>query len=263
MRISASFFAALLGISALFNPISVSAVTQPWQNPAFILNAFHQIALKNEYSPGEQKVRKWTHPVSVWIEHKVGDRQLHNELVTLHLQHLSALTGLQFTKAASEQSANLSILFTRQSTWFRDAQKLFRTKDTSFLNGAVCAAHFATNGRGSLTKAAVVIPVDQARMHGKLVACVVEEITQTMGLPNDSEQVYPSIFNDRTPEDLLSGLDSILIRMLYQPDIKPGQSWNMVKPKLEQTLKTWQKDGTLARANAEIRRGGLYKLMGL
>lgn len=125
MRIPARLGTTLLGLALLFCSSSTLAATHSWQTPAFILNAFHQIALKNEYTPGEQRVRKWTHPVSVWIEHKVGDRQLHSELVALHLQQLSTLTGLQFTKADSQQSANLSILFTRQSTWFRDARKLF------------------------------------------------------------------------------------------------------------------------------------------
>ena len=45
-----------------------------------------------------------------------------------------------------------------------------------------------------------------------------------MGLPNDSNDVYPSIFNDKGRLDDLSEQDVLLLRLLYDPRMKAGMS---------------------------------------
>ena len=57
-----------------------------------------------------------------------------------------------------------------------------------------------------------------------LKSCIVEETTQVMGLPNDSSDVRPSIFNDRGGLDDLSGQDVLLLRLLYDPRLKAGMT---------------------------------------
>ncbi|MCZ8488265.1 DUF2927 domain-containing protein [Vibrio lentus] len=66
-----------------------------------------------------------------------------------------------------------------------------------------------------------MIPVDQARARGKLVACIVEEITQVLGLPNET-QTKPTLLSSMTtmPEDLLTSLDVVLLKLLYEPELK-------------------------------------------
>jgi len=126
----------------------------------------------------------------------------------------------------------------------------------------VCMANFRVDGQYEIKKAIVIIPVDQARMHGKLVSCVVEEITQILGLPNDSERAYPSIFNDKTPESLLSGLDYLLLKALYNDAIKPGMTANEVTPVMQNLIRRWQKDGTIQSAAQAVKTGELYPLLG-
>jgi len=48
-----------------------------------------------------------------------------------------------------------------------------------------------------------------------LRACVVEELTQVMGLVNDSNIVSPSIFNDQSRYMELTDHDRLLLRILY------------------------------------------------
>ena len=57
-------------------------------------------------------------------------------------------------------------------------------------------------------------------------SCAVEEITQILGLPNDSNAVKPSIFNDSSQYFELTEHDRWLLRALYQKDITPGMSRN-------------------------------------
>jgi len=108
----------------------------------------------------------------------------------------------------------------------------------------------------------IIIPVDQARSRGKLVACIVEEITQVLGLPNDSDTAYPSIFNDHMPEDLLSPLDVVLLQLLYEPELKPGMTKAQVKPIVRKVLKRYQEAGVLKRAPKAAQQAPLYLLIG-
>ncbi len=48
----------LIGIALMLLTSSTHALEKTWLQPAFVSNAFIQVALRNEYSPGEKKVRK-------------------------------------------------------------------------------------------------------------------------------------------------------------------------------------------------------------
>ncbi len=98
-------------------------------------------------------------------------------------------------------------------------------------------------------------------MHGKLVSCVVEELTQILGLPNDSKTIYPTIFSDRNIYKLLTGLDFLLLKLLYLPEVKSGMTKSQLKPIIQQQLKRWSKDGTIRNAQKNVVKGKLYKLM--
>ena len=43
-----------------------------------------------------------------------------------------------------------------------------------------------------------------------------------MGLPNDSPEARPSLFNDDLEFALLTEHDAVLLRMLYDPRLRPG-----------------------------------------
>ncbi len=233
-----------------------------WKNLTYITQAFSEIALKNEYDVAKHRVRKWRIPVRVFVEHQVGDRALHTQLVQMHLAHLAEITGHDIQLVDTLLDANLHLVFTRQSQWESEVMRLMGPSSAKNVHGSVCMAKFALNAKSEIERAWVIIPVDQAQMHGKLVACVVEEITQVLGLPNDSEKVFPSIFNDKTPQDLLTGLDFILLKLLYNPSIRAGMTAAEVKAPLQFLLEQWQRDGTLIHADKTVRQGQLYPLLG-
>lgn len=241
--------------------LTSSSQASPWLEADFIQQAFMEVALKSEYQQGDKTLRKWLTPIKVGLEHHVGNEALHTRLVQLHLAHLKQLSGHDISLATNQQEANVRLLFTRQNLWQQQAQQLMGKASAAHLHGAVCIAHMETT-RDEITRAYIIIPVDQAQMHGKLVACIVEELTQILGLPNDSEKVFPSIFNDKTPQTLLSGLDAILIKALYSPSLKVGMNAAEVKAPLQALLRAWQADGSLANADAWVRQGKLYPLLG-
>ena len=62
------------------------------------------------------------------------------------------------------------------------------------------------------------------------LSCLHEEIAQGLGLPNDSPSARPSIFNDNDEFALLTRQDELMLRMLYDPRLRPGMSLSDARP---------------------------------
>ena len=62
------------------------------------------------------------------------------------------------------------------------------------------------------------------------LSCLHEEIAQGLGLPNDSPRARPSIFNDDEEFALLTGMDEDMLRILYNPALRPGMSEDEARP---------------------------------
>ena len=255
----------LLAIT-LFLLVSIAGAKEKWQSPAFILNAFVEVALKNEYGPDDNRIKKWQSPIRIWIDHQVGERKLHTELLEWHVEHLAEITGHSIEFVDNPEQANLTFIYTR----FENMQRIVRQKLSqqignnaeTVLFSTLCLAQVRTGNNNQIYQARIIIPADQARMHGKLVSCIVEEMTQIMGLVNDSDEAYPSIFNDRTPDELLSGLDYLLLKILYDSKITPGMHKDQVKIIAEDIISTLISNGEVEQASRKVRSGKLYELMG-
>lgn len=65
-------------------------------------------------------------------------------------------------------------------------------------------------------------------------SCFHEELTQALGLLNDSFAARPSIFNDDEEFALLTLHDEILLRMLYDPRLRTGMTAREARPLLPQ-----------------------------
>ncbi len=86
------------------------------------------------------------------------------------------------------------------------------------------------------------------------MSCIVEELTQVMGLPNDSVKVFPSVFNDLSTDAYLSGLDYLLLKMLYDSRVKTGMDEKAARSILQTIAAEYARDGlfdTAARTAAE------------
>lgn len=241
---------------------SVHATGQTWLDISFVRAAFLDVALKNEYSSGDKPLVKWQQPIKVWVKHKVGDQDLHDELVDAHLQHLQLVTNHPIYRVATREQANVVWIFTRESLWHQDISQEMGKDALQHIRGAICKASYRTSVQNKeIVKATIIIPVDQSRAHGKLLACIVEEITQVMGLPNDSQLAYPSIFNDYTPDDLLSPLDVVLLKLLYEPSLKSGMTKSQVTKQLDFLLPQYQRSGLLKDAVNISRSAPLRKML--
>lgn len=260
----AMFYIIILACSAmLYSTTAISAPTlKHWQQPDYIEQSFIDIALNNEYDALSHPLRRWEQPIGVQLIYSVPKEPLHAKLIHMHLQHVAAITRLDIALEENPKKANLNIILSNQDRWAADIRRYMGAASLAHMHHAVCMASFRLGQHNQIIKAVVIIPVDQAHMHRSLVTCIVEEITQVLGLPNDSDSVYPSIFNDNSHNELLTGLDGLLLKLLYHPKLESGMSEQQVRPIIRKIIANWVQDGTIEQANQSIRQGQLYPLLG-
>ena len=248
----------------LLNPINSYGVTETWQKPKFITKSFFEVALGFEYRSVAQKVRKWTKPVRIYVDHQVGskeDKLLHDALLDAHIIDLREITNIDMRRVKSIKQANIHYYFTSQQKLPALVKRVSGKSSLKHLKTSVCMATMRASRSGEINSAVVYIAVNQARMHAKLVSCIVEELTQVLGLPRDSDKVFPSIFNDRSTDDLQTGLDIVLLKLLYNTSIKAGMGKAQLRPILRGILNKWQKQGKLQKAAKKSRTLALCQFM--
>jgi len=251
---------SLLVLFTVFSclPFSVSAQTddRPRMTLSEVVNSFDVVALGNEYTGRINYIRKWKKPIRLGIVGRLYPDYFEdyvNELAGT----LQKLTGhpvsLEFSEKMFKEgrlakdfdgtSLNF-LLFYLPAKLIPDAvQKKFgktdpKAKETAIdmLGKSTCFVHFYTKG-GEIKAAYAAFPArhDQRTMR----ACVIEELTQAMGLPNDSSTLKQSIFNDKNPNNELTGLDRLLLKLLYNPAITPGMKRDQALAAVRNIMKAY------------------------
>lgn len=234
-----------------------------WQSLDYIEKAFIEIAFKREYRADVHQVDKWVQPIHYqFIYHRLkGPIAFIETLANTHLAHLKKITGHPITLSTSKQSTNFRIILTKDEYYQSSIHKFTQSNVKDIARKSNCMATFKRNARHEITAVTIIIPVDYAMSKGLLPACIVEETTQAMGLPNDSDWVSPSIANDASKLDLLTGLDYVFLKLLYQPQLKPGMNVNTAKPVIEKTLKRFKENNLIKNAAHSVNQEGLYPLL--
>lgn len=92
-----------------------------------------------------------------------------------------------------------------------------------------CLVYALADSRsGAYTRAFAVIRAEHPDL--LRLSCLHEELTQGLGLPNDSPRARPSIFNDDEEFALLTDLDEQLLRILYSRELRPGMTAAEARP---------------------------------
>jgi hypothetical protein len=100
---------------------------------------------------------------------------------------------------------------------------------TNMPRSTYCLVYALSEGNsGAYTRAFAVIRAEHPDL--LRLSCVHEELTQGLGLPNDSPRARPSIFNDDEEFALLTDHDELLLRMLYSPQLRPGMTAEQARP---------------------------------
>jgi hypothetical protein len=240
----------LCGLLAGFS-VSAHTVRSPWLDKHYIEHSFYDIALQAEYRSERvpSVVKRWAGPLRVWMYSGAGDARRPQALLKSHFQHLAQLTRLPVRFVDRESEANVRVYFAADDELGELARSRLSPMAYRELDRSVCISTIRFNRRSEIIRGSILIPVRRARKLGKLEACVVEEATQMLGLINDSKSVRHTVFSDITDDDQLTGLDYLLIKLLYSPYLRSGMDLRQVAPQVRHQLDLWELSGELQRAD--------------
>ena len=203
---------------------------------AKIIRNFDIVAFGNEYTGRRyDHVRKWVQPIRVGIQGK--DYPPYFEAyVKQHIRDIWEITGhpielyyswsmhkqKRLAKDFDPSKVNFILFYTPTKDIPKAVAKYFDNDEAQvreMIRVSTCFAKFGTK-KNEIKWAISVFPAEHPRDYMR--ACVVEELTQVLGLPNDSAQVAPSIFNDKSQYFELTEHDRWMLKMLYNPRIPAG-----------------------------------------
>jgi hypothetical protein len=184
---------------------------------------YRELALRAEFGGEARRGRiiKWAGPIIAELRGKNLD--VYEPEVLHHMALLTRLTRLQFhTVRASRHDAfsagpkpNMIITFVHNGG--RGPRNLEH----------VCYARVFSGRDFIIRRAEIRIHADWnlLRRH-----CILEELTQALGLMNDSSYFNPSIFNDHSKQQALSPWDRLMVRAHYDRRLMPGMTWIYAEP---------------------------------
>lgn len=195
-------------------------------------------------SEREVRLHRWTRPLRVAIEFGASvppDQQARNRAeITAYVARLSHITGLP--AETTDMNANFLVIVANPLE-----RRALRNRIIAFAPGTSNAAldsalHMAPStyctvfgyspGQSSFyDRSLAVLRAELPPL--MLSACIHEELAQGIGLVNDSPSARPSIFNDNAEFALLTRQDELLLKMLYDPRLKPGMTLAEARPVIE------------------------------
>lgn len=214
---------------------------------------FIRIALYDEYtrtSGGpvqrmtESRIRKWMAPVRVGLRFGASvppDRRAADTArVASFLRRLSGITGHPialddrapnfFVQIVSEDERRALGPQIRAALPGLSAPEVAAITDMPRSTYCLVYAMSAPDG-ATYTRAFAVIRAEHPDL--LRLSCLHEEIAQGLGLANDSPTARPSIFNDDEEFALLTRQDELMLKMLYNPALRPGMTEAQARPIVE------------------------------
>jgi AcrR family transcriptional regulator len=226
-------FVAVLLVVSLLAIRDVRA--QEGLSNAQVLANLLEIVFGSEFVGEESDVvRRWSGPMRVAIYARDAGR--YRPLVLPHLEHLRRVTGLDIRLVDGADAGQNAYVFVfgREQFYAHAQQHLGPGKNPRTNRFLACFGYFHANGRRDIDEITAVIP--SFISDEEVRACVVEEITQAIGLPNDSDSANPSIFNDDDMYRDLTWQDELFLRVLYDPRVRSGMSRAEFEPLARQIL---------------------------
>ena len=214
---------------------------------------FLRIALYDEYTRGANGpvqrqtasvLRRWSEPVRVAVSFGASvpadKRATDQARIASFLARLSRLTGHPI--GLSDRSPNFFIHIVNEDER-RTLGPTLRAALPGLSDGEVrgitdlplstyCLVYAMSEGKsGTYTRAFAVIRAEHPDL--MRLSCMHEEISQGLGLANDSPSARPSIYNDDEEFALLTRQDELMLRMLYSPELRPGMTEDEARPIVE------------------------------
>ena len=169
---------------------------------------FKKVAYGNEFNSGNTSLKKWNQDVKIYV---VGDKRdyLMSELKDIVSELNGLISTINITIVSNESDANLIVLF-------GSAQEYNEFESNSVGYTDQNQGLFIVYGREELTHATMYVDIERTSTNDGQKHLLREELTQSLGLCNDSYDYPESIFYQGWTETTeYAEIDKELIQMLY------------------------------------------------
>lgn len=238
-----AYFAAAVLWAAVVGPFPLKAAeTKASLSLDELVEYFDSIVFQSETKGAKPSkvVKKWTQPLRVAIRSfeedlierngceilrlkRVKVKKPHLRFIKRHLNSLIKATKLKTEDAKKTgEPPNFMINFVprRQmaNPYLAKANPKLLKRLAS--EGGCYFLFWDDGATGKINKAVIV--VNSERLLIRINHCLLEKMTQALGLPNDSNRIEKSIFSDRSRRTELARTDLIVLKTLYDPRMKAG-----------------------------------------
>ncbi len=227
---------------------NAAQLNEPFYSNEQLHRNFLSIAMRAEAADdvdasGNIAVAKWLTPLRYHLE---GATPEDAKRVAELAAHVHEITGIDIAPSFA-RAPNVRLSFipfrTRNNAVYRLAGEsslgpvvgsmVARWRDTE---REKCLGLISVDpGSGAITKADILIKDELPAVIRD--ACIVEELVQSLGLMNDDPRARPSIFNDSQEYLDLTSHDEFLLRILYDPRVRPGMTVRQMNPLVQQIIR--------------------------
>jgi hypothetical protein len=200
---------------------------------------FKEIALKSEFGYSPDRIIKWTKPMKAFIK---KEKPLKTQ-VSVIKQTIERINELATDGFRIELIDNIykcdTIIYLNSKSKVNEIDKYFFKGINEDFAGLADIEYDSYNF--NILKGKIFIDTNESLEIQK--AAIIEEITQSIGLMNDSEMYSDSTFyqnkdNSRKKYYEYTDIDKELIKLLYLPSIKPGYDDKQIEKKFKRYYKS-------------------------
>ncbi len=185
---------------------------------------FVEIAMKNEVYQTDINIRKWTKDVKL---HFVGTHPIFSATVEEEREKIveeldELIDEISIEIVDNEEEANVIGYF----GFYNDYVEIYEPEFEGLFPSTPKGAFNIKNRKGDICSATFFININEVGPD-ILKSVIREEMTQIMGLPNDSETYFESVFYQGFPPNWpteYAEIDKQIISLLYSDDIKPNMN---------------------------------------
>ncbi|PKP75265.1 MAG: hypothetical protein CVT84_03925 [Alphaproteobacteria bacterium HGW-Alphaproteobacteria-6] len=221
-------------------PFDAAALAENFARIAFF-DEFAEKGGRLVASGAENRLHRWVEPVRLAVEFgasiPAGQRSADRALIAQYTTRLSRLTGLAMRMTGWRVNHTVLVLNgderraagPRLAALAPGISAAAIRSVTDMAPDIYCTVFAFTAGSSAEYRRAVTV------IRGELpeamrLACIHEELAQSLGLVADHPRARPSIFNDNEEFALLTRQDEMMLTMLYDPRLWPGMTLAEARP---------------------------------
>ena len=213
-----------------------------------LINYFNEVALNAEFDDTSDRIIKWTEPMSLYII-KDGEFDTQISIIKNTISKINNLTKGEFKIQLVDNYLKSNAVF------FLLEKDKVELLVPSFFEGIEEESAGLTvieydSENYEIKYAKIFIDINEPLESQESI--ILEELTQSIGLMNDSEKYANSIFYQNKALDSIntmeySKMDIDIIKMLYHPKMKPGLNFKKAEKVIKQILKNQKRFTTMAK----------------